>query len=98
MRHWWRRRKWRNGAVLKRLVARDVRREIRVIDASDVADGFVVASIRTASILYESKGFKQADFGPPVRVEIAKAWDWHGQSWGGNPDDPEGRSITDPAV
>jgi len=31
-------------------------------------------------------------------LEIAKAWDWHGQSWGGNPDDPEGRSITDPAV
>jgi len=96
---WFTRRKWRDGAELKKLIARDVKREIRVIDASDIADGFVVASVRTRNLLYEAKGLKPvAEFGAPVRIEVAKAWDWHGQSWGGNPDDPEGRSIADSEV
>jgi hypothetical protein len=82
-----RRRIYTAGRTLSRFIARDVRREVLVISAAEIDDGYITARIRTTNILYLSHGLTSAPpFGPAERVEIDRLWKWSGKSWGGLPD------------
>jgi hypothetical protein len=88
----YRRRRFRAGATLSRFVARDIRRDVEVVDASDVQQGFVVARVRTWNVLYASKGIaSKPEFSEPRRLSLANMWDWNGASWGGPVHDEESK-------
>jgi len=79
-----RRRRFRVGITLSRFIAKDVRREVEVVDASEVDQGFVNARIRTWNVLYASKGVSpMPKFSEPKRVSIKSMWAWNGAPWGG---------------
>lgn len=78
---------------LSQFIARDVRREILVINIDEIESGFIVAQARTNNLLYLSKNLTdKSEFGDPERMPIEDMWKWTGQSWGGLPD---GTSIVD---
>ena len=80
----YRRKRFRVGATLSRFVAKDIRRDVEVVDAAEVDKGFVSARTRTWNVLYASKRIApRPDFGEPQRVCIQNLWDWKGPSWGG---------------
>lgn len=86
-------RRFRAGATLSHFVARDIRREIEVLDASEVAEGFVRARSRTWNVLYASKGLApKPEFGECQRMRIDNIWDWKGPVWGGPVPHDEQRS------
>jgi hypothetical protein len=79
-----RRKKYRVGALFTRFVACDIRRDIKIVDASEVEDGLVTVTSRTWNVLYADKGIvPKPEFGEPERVAIEKPWEWKGPSWGG---------------
>jgi hypothetical protein len=85
----WRRKKYRRGARLTQFVAPDVRREVEIIDDSEIDDGFVTVRARTWNVLYEIKLGKQApELSEPRRIAIREMWEWTGQPWGGPVPDP----------
>jgi hypothetical protein len=88
-----RRKRYRAGAVLRRFVACDIRRDVEVIDASEIDDGFVTARVRTWNVLHASKGIApEPEFDEPRRMEIDGIWEWKGPSWGGpTPDEEPGK-------
>jgi hypothetical protein len=53
---WFRRRRFREGKTLSRFIARDVRRDIQIVSAARIDEGFITARIRTSNVLYDSKG------------------------------------------
>ncbi|QDT51301.1 hypothetical protein Pan258_53900 [Symmachiella dynata] len=84
---------FREGCVLSRFIARDIRREVMILSAHDIDDGFVTARIRTTNVMYLSRGVVSSHaFGPPQRIAIDQLWVWSGQPWGGLAD---GTSIAD---
>jgi len=84
---------FREGCVLSRFIARDIRRDVMILSAHDIDDGFITARIRTTNVMYLSRGVVPSlAFGPPERIAIDKLWVWSGQTWGGLPD---GTSIVD---
>lgn len=84
---WWRRRTFREGEVVSRFIAPDVRRDVEVVSVSKLDEGIIVARVRTTNVLYASKGLApSAEFGPVVEHRIDTLWDWSGASWGGLPD------------
>ena len=84
---------FKTGEPLSRFVARDVRREILVINIDEIESGNITAKIRTNNLLYLSKNLTgESEFGEPQRMPIKEIWNWTGQSWGGLPD---GTSIVD---
>lgn len=79
-----RRNKYRRGAVFTRFVACDIRRDIEVVDASEIDNGYITAKSRTWNVLYAIKGIAaKPEFGEPERLAIAELWKWEGPSWGG---------------
>jgi hypothetical protein len=75
---------YRAGATLSRFIAPDIRREVEIVDASEVEQGFVSARVRTWNVLYAVKGITPApEFGEPERVRIDSLWHWEGARWGG---------------
>ena len=89
----YRRRRLLVGATLSRFVAKDIRRDVEVVDAAEVDKGFVSARTRTWNVLYASKRLApKPDFGEPQRVSIQNLWDWKGPSWGGPVPDEEAKS------
>jgi hypothetical protein len=69
---------------LSKFIAKDIRRDIRVIDASRVDEGYVTAQVRTTNVLYNGKGIEpECSFGGPEILNLDQAWDWGGESWGG---------------
>lgn len=74
-------------------LAPDIRRDVEVVDASEIDEGFVNARIRTWNVLYAVRGIAEPpEFGAPRRVAIAELWKWTGESWGGPvPDDDVSR-------
>ena len=90
---WFRRRRFREGRTLTRFIARDVRRDIQIVSAARIDDGFVTARVRTANVLYVVKGLiAKPEFEPAREMRIDEIWKWTGKSWGGLPD---GTSIVD---
>ena len=79
--------------VLSRFIAKDVRREIRIVNIDDIESGFIIAQIRTNNLLYmRNKLTLKQSFGEPQRISLDALWDWTGQSWGGLAD---GTTIAD---
>lgn len=87
------RRAFESGEPMSRFIAREVRREILVINIDEIESGSIVVRTRTNNVLYLSKNLTgKSEFGDPERVPIENVWNWTGQSWGGLPD---GTSIVD---
>ncbi len=83
-RRWRQRRLYRSGTVVSGFVARDVRRDVEVVDASGIDRGIISARIRTWKVLYAAKEITPKPlFGEVVTVAIEDLWDWSGQPWGG---------------
>ena len=90
---WSRRWMFREGKVLSRMIARDVRREILVVSAARIDDGIITGRVRTTNVLYLSKGLApEPAFEPARELHIDQMWHWTGKIWGGLPD---GTSIVD---
>ena len=84
------------GKTVSRFIAKDVKREVLVVNVDDFEDGYIVARTRTNNVLYRINNLvPEQDFGPPMRVAIAELWNWTGQSWGGLAD---ATSIVDHAA
>ncbi len=91
------RRKYTAGARLTRFLAPDVRRDVEIVEASKLEDGYVSARIRTWNVLHAVRGLAAVpEFEAPRRVAITDLWKWTGQPWGGPvPDDDISRSKPD---
>ena len=88
---WFQKRRYRVGRVISRFIAPDVRRDVEVLDISRIDEGFITVRIRTANVLYQSKGLAPPpEFSSPMEMAPAELWRWTGQPWGGLPD---GKSI-----
>jgi hypothetical protein len=84
LRKYLRRRKYTAGARLTRFLAPDIRRDVEIVEASELEDGYVSARIRTWNVLYAMNGMAAVpEFGAPRRVAITDLWKWTGQQWGG---------------
>jgi len=82
-----------SGEPLSKFIARDVRRQIRIINIDELDSGFVVAQFKTDKVLYVSKNLiDKTEFGSAERISIDRLWEWSGKSWGGLSD---GTSIAD---
>ncbi len=81
---WYCRRKYRVGTTLSRFLAPDIRRDVQVLDASQLDDGFITVKVRTWNVLYALNGIdEEPAFGEPVCVSLDSLWTWSGESWGG---------------
>lgn len=93
LRAWYRRWKYRDGRVLSQFIARDVRREIRILSTAKLNEGIITGQMRTMNLLYTShKLVPSPEFEPPRELDLDTMWQWSGKSWGGLPD---GTSIVD---
>lgn len=73
--------------MLSRFIARDVRREIQIVSAARIDEGFVTVCVRTSNVLYVSKGLAaKQEFEPSRELRLDDLWKWNGKSWGGLPD------------
>jgi hypothetical protein len=90
---WFRRWRYREGEILSRFIACDIRREILIISTARVDEGIITGRVRTTNLLYLSRGLiPQPEFEPARELRIDEMWHWTGKSWGGLPD---GTSIVD---
>jgi hypothetical protein len=90
---WFRRRRFREGRTLSQFVARDVRRDIQIVSAARIDEGFITARVRTLNVLYVSKDLTaKPEFEPEREMRLDEIWKWTGKSWGGLPD---GTSIVE---
>jgi hypothetical protein len=90
---WFRSRRFREGRTVSRFIARDIRRDIQVVSAARIDEGFITARIRTSNVLYVSKGLTaQPEFEPAKEMRLDEIWKWTGKNWGGLPD---GTSIVE---
>jgi hypothetical protein len=93
MTKWWRQQIYKGGTVLSQFIARDIRRDVKIISTEKINEGLITCQIRTNNILYCAKGLvSEQDYGDPIIIEISKMWIWSGQTWGGL---PNGESIVD---
>jgi len=90
---YFRRKKYRRGALLMRFVAPDIRRDVEIVDDAEVDAGFVYARIRTWNVLYAFKlGQPPEEPTEARRVAIRDLWTWTGRPTGGPvPDDDVSR-------
>jgi hypothetical protein len=81
---YWKRR-YRVGRTVAHFIARDIRREIEVVDTSLIESGVILARIRTWNLLHASiRGIRQPPPFDEARVmEIKDLWTWTGKPWGG---------------
>jgi hypothetical protein len=82
-------RRWRlkEGRLLSQFIARDVRRDILIVSARRVEEGFISARVRTFNCLYVASDIASLpDFGPVEEIQIDSMWHWTGADWGGLPD------------
>lgn len=93
IRHWLRRRTFREGQTVSRFIAPDIRRDILVISTARVDEGIITGRVRTTNVLYLSNGLvPQPEFEPTRELRIDELWQWSGQNWGGLLD---GTSLVD---
>src|SRR5262245_7198301 len=75
VRRWVRRRQYRPGRVVTRFLAPDVRRDVEVVDASQIEAGVITARVRTWNVLYAARGLDAVPpFGEARAVEIRELW------------------------
>lgn len=91
-----RRRRYRDGRILSRFIARDIRRDVLIVSSEKVDAGLITGRVRTTNLLYLAGGLiPEPEFEPARELRIEELWRWTGKSWGGLPD---GTSIVDRAV
>ncbi len=96
IRNWLRKRKYKEGRIVSRFIARDVRRDIQIISTDRIDEGVITARVRTTNVLYLSnKLIEEPVFGQPEEFSINEVWNWTGKPWGGLPD---GSTIADHGV
>ncbi|MEO7736394.1 MAG: hypothetical protein ABIY55_35880 [Kofleriaceae bacterium] len=97
LRMYLRRRQYAPGARLSRFLAPDIRREIEIVDASELHAGYVRARIRTWNVLYAVRGIAAVpELAAARRVAITELWKWTGERWGGPiPNDDVSRANAD---
>jgi hypothetical protein len=79
-----RRRRYRPGQVVTQFLAPDVRRDVEVIDASQIDAGVITARVRTWNVLYAARGLAPVPpFAEARAVEFRHLWAWSGAPWGG---------------
>lgn len=84
--------RYRENRCLSRFIARDIRRDIKIVSAKRLSEGFLTVRMKTNNILYVSHDLTNEEgFGEEVEVSLDDLWTWSGKSWGGLPD---GSSIT----
>lgn len=84
IRSWYWTLRFRSGQSLSRFIARDVRRDVEVVEASRAGEGMLTVRTRTWNMLYAIKGIRPAPpFGDVREVAIRDLWKWSGPSWGG---------------
>ncbi len=84
IRLWLWRRKYRPGRLVTCFLAPDIRRDIEVVDVSQLEAGIISAKIRTWNVLYAAKGLApEPPFGDVRSVKIKDLWIWAGELWGG---------------
>ncbi len=87
LRGWWRHRTLREGRVVSQFIACDVRRDILVVSAARIDEGFITGRVRTTNLLYVSKGLSpEPDFEEAQELRIDEMWRWTGKPSGGLPD------------
>jgi len=80
----YRRRLFRPGRVVSRFLAPDVRRDVEVVEASEIDAGRLTVRTRTWNVLYAVKGLSpKPPFGDIHEVALTDLWTWSGESWGG---------------
>lgn len=78
------RRKYRPGRTVTGWLARDIRRDVEVVDSTEIDKGIILGKIRTWNVLYAIKGVKaEPPFSDVKRLELEHLWDWSGEPWGG---------------
>jgi hypothetical protein len=91
LKRWFHHRKYCEGRTFSHFIARDVRRDIQIVSAARIDDGFITGRVRTSNVLYLSKGLvPPPEFEPARELRIDEMWNWTGKGWGGL---PEGTSI-----
>lgn len=91
---WLLKNKYQPNAEIKRFIARDIMRSIKVVSADRITEGILTVQIKTNNLLYNYKKItRPSNYGPPVEMRIKDLWKWTGAEWGGLPD---GRSL--PAI
>ena len=86
LQNWYRRRTFREGTVVSRFVARDVRRDILVVSAARIDEGLIACRVRTTNVLYAVNGLvAEPEFEPTMELKIDELWQWTGKNWGGLP-------------
>jgi hypothetical protein len=93
IRRWYRRRLYRPGRIVSRFLAPDVRRDVEVVDASEIDAGRLTVRTRTWNILYAIRGLSpEPPFGEVRSVAVGDLWSWSGGAlgWPG----PGGGSLT----
>jgi hypothetical protein len=84
LRRRFRKRQYRPGRVVTRFLAPDVRRDVAVVDASQIDAGIILARVRTWNVLYAATGLAPTPpFGDVRTVAIQDLWVWSGAAWGG---------------
>jgi hypothetical protein len=84
LRLWYWKGRYRPGLVFTRFIARDIRRDIEVVDASRISAGVIVARTRTWNVLYAIRGIEpEPPFGDVRELVVKDLWKWAGQPWGG---------------
>lgn len=90
---WHRRRKYRVGREISRMIACDVRRDLIVVSCERIEQGLITVRMKNNNLLGLSKGLiPPSEYGEQLELKIDELWKWSGHSWGGRPD---GRSIAD---
>lgn len=84
LRRWLRRRTYRPGRVVTQFVALDIRRDVLVVDASQLDVGTITARVRTWNVLYSVKRLASVPpFGEVQTIQLRELWAWTGAPWGG---------------
>lgn len=66
-----RRRIFRQGQILARFIARDIRRNVMILSDADIASGFLTARIRTVNVLNASRHLvSEPPFGSPEPIAV----------------------------
>jgi hypothetical protein len=72
------------GKIVTRFIAPDIRRDVDVVDTSEIESGVITVRTRTWNVLYHIKEIKEKPpFGDVRRIEIRDLWKWEGELWGG---------------
>jgi hypothetical protein len=73
-----------NERFTSKFIGKDIRRDVVVVDSSEIESGLITVKTRTWNVLYASKGIKRKPFYGKIRkIEIEKLWVWNGTPWGG---------------